>query len=91
MTPLQHIRTLFDALDEMTADETIKGGVYGGTRPRDGLHSVANTQSAESTYAAPETVADEPLAATAPDVERDPVDCVDPRTCPSCEPSSPPA
>ena len=91
MTPLQHIKALFDTLDELTADETVRGGVYAGTRSHDGLYSIADTQSAESTYAAREAIADGSVAAAGPDVERDPVDCVDPRTCPSCEPRSTPA
>jgi len=83
MTP---IRALLDALSEATADAQRTRGVYAKTRSRDGVYAVTSTQSLESTYAV-----DDGEAAPVAEPERDLVDCIEPRTCPTCDPHAKPA
>lgn len=49
---LRHVGSIFDALYDVTANETPQRGVYRNTRPREGIYSIARTQSSETTYRA---------------------------------------
>ena len=82
--PIAALRRLFDALDEHTSDQTTERKPYANTRPRDGVYSITNTQSAEGTYAAAENTA-EGWSATGPRVETA-ADCPNPATCVDCAP-----
>jgi len=46
------LRAVVDAFDRITSDETTRRLPYADTRSRAGVHSITNTQSAGSTYAA---------------------------------------
>lgn len=49
------LRAVVDALDRITSDETTRRLPYADTRLGGGVHSITNTQSAGSTYAARES------------------------------------
>lgn len=54
---LRHVGNAFDALYDVTSNETLQRGVYRNTRPQDGLYSITSTQSSETTYRAGTTPA----------------------------------
>lgn len=82
---------VFDALDAFTSDETTQNGIYAATRSRDGLYSIAHTQSGLSTYAAEETQTKQDRVATAGQSEDDSPQTADhenPRSGPTSAPDS---
>lgn len=79
--PLRYARQLFDALDDVTSDETTQHGIYAGTRSSEGVYAVTNTQSAQSTYRATGEADGDKLDG---DAER--FDCPNPETCSTCQP-----
>lgn len=84
---LRHVGSVFDALYDVTSNETLQFGVYRNTRPRDGIYSITSTQSSETTYRAGATPARE-RRGTAPNGNVKPINGETARTRPARDPVS---
>lgn len=80
------IKALFDTLYTRTPNGMDQHGVYADTRTEDGHYSVTSTQSGVSAYGAYEADHNKVLPGTVRPREMDAFTCVDPSTCPDCDP-----
>lgn len=83
---IDYLRLPFDLLYARSSNETTEHSIYADTRSREGQFPVRTTQSGVSTYAAYEEDRDGPMPGTVRPRELDAFDCVDPVTCPDCQP-----